>query len=159
MKIQNWLPLFFVLALVSSARARIGENQDQAAVRYGSIQKVTKGPHGFDSFWYQIKDIEVRINFLNGRAASITFSGGMSLGMLSEMMKANSDGQAWTIDAKGSAFESRPDEFGISSPVNIYRRADGMATARHFHCYDGSDILRIETVEFERECLKPATGF
>jgi hypothetical protein len=144
-----FIALVFLNAAAATCFARLGETMEECQARYGAIMAVeTDAKRGVPIYCFQKDDVKVRTWFLNGRSACETF--GRDQGKLGDMyiadiLAGSSEGSTWNATKVGDA--------------TSYARADGKATARHMRFPDlGSDVLMIETVEFER-LSKGGTGF
>jgi hypothetical protein len=98
-RVPLWLPVLASgISLMLPARARLGETLDQCIARYGVPVAETNGlMQGEKSVSFAKAGIRVRIEFMNGKAAFLSFSKhGLTQNDELQLLESNAGKQTWS---------------------------------------------------------------
>jgi hypothetical protein len=141
------IAMFVVIASANVAMARLGETYEQCVQRYGPLVE-KEGDGKYPQFIFEKDGIEVGINFLNGKAAQISYKkAGFFLDAdIQRLLDVDSAGSPWQFDPVETQRKLDPD---VYSKQEYFKRSDGGAVAQHL-ALNGVEFLIITTTEYNK---------
>jgi hypothetical protein len=122
--------LFVIALLTQAVEARLGETLDQCVQRYGPLIR-KQGRADNPQFMFEKDGITIGINFLDGKAAQVSYSRASGSPFLDlevrQLLEVNSAGSTWQYDQA----ESNRLRTTAYSKRECFRRGDGGAFAEH----------------------------
>ena len=150
----------FVLSLIfiAAANARLGETYDECVNRYGPLRE-KKGDAINPQFMFQKDGIIVGINFLNGKAAQLSFRKHDFFldSDVQKLLDVNSGGSKWKFDAVETQRQLAPD---IYNKQEYFTREDGGAVAEYLVLQTRVEFVKIVSTEYKKAIsAKQLQGF
>jgi hypothetical protein len=148
---STWFRLLVImLAAQSIAEARLGETFEQCVTRYGPLIRQVGKPDN-PQFIFEKDGITVGINFLDGKAAQISYSRARGAPIteleVQQLLEVNSNGSKWQYDEA----ESQRLRTSTYSKRECFKRDDGGAKAEHLVISQlGTHFLNITSSEYEK---------
>ncbi len=129
---------------------RLGETFDQCVQRYGPLIRQQGNPDN-PQFIFEKDEITIGINFLDGKAAQISYSrpAGSRFSDLEVqgLLDVNSGGSAWEYDEA----ESHRLHTSTYSKIECFKRRDGGAFAEHLVVAQiGTHFVNITSAEYKK---------
>jgi hypothetical protein len=131
------------------AEARLGETYEQCVQRYGRLVK-KQGREDNPQFMFEKAGITIGINFLNGKAAQLSYSksSGTFLDIeVRQLLEINSGGSSWQYDPA----ESERGRSSAYTKTECFRRDDGGAFAEHIRIAQiGTEFVNIPSADYRK---------
>lgn len=141
----------FVVALLTQAlQARLGETFDQCVERYSALIR-KQGSADNPQFIFEKDGITIGINFLDGKAAQMSYSRPSGSSFLDsevrQLLEVNSGGSTWQYDQA----ESNRLRTTAYSKRECFRRDDGGAFAEHLVIAQiGTHFVTVTSSEYKK---------
>lgn len=146
---KSWLITIIVALLVAQvAQARLGETYQECVNRYGPLRE-KKGDPKNPQFMFQKDGITVGINFLNGKAAQLSFSKRDFFldSDVQKLLDVNSGGSKWRFDTAETQRQLAP---SIYYKQEYFTREDGGAVAEHLVLQTRVEFVIIVSTEYKK---------
>jgi hypothetical protein len=135
---------------VQVVETRLGETLNQCVQRYGPLIRQQGNPDN-PQFMFEKDGITIGINFLDGKACQISYSGpaGSRFSDLEVhgLLDLNSGGFAWEYDEA----ESHRQHTSTYSKIECFKRRDGGAFAEHLVVAQiGTHFVNITSAEYKK---------